>query len=329
MMVGRLLSYWEGNVCLTSEGYCGEICKTCLIWELFVYRCTTGRTTLEPFHWFVTHAFSGLQSSPTWSRIASKRTQVQDVKHRFFESFGSSRPFFFVYHICNPPSKYFNLKLAHDDLIQSCFFSAALWSCLFFLASWLTHFHGKIAVPWLFVWEKKTHTQIMNYYLLGVGLKETSWQLNGQEQILKKEGNWSLNGSTGRYAFDSQIWELMVEKAAEPRASPGLGLFFFFFETYRKVEFFFWGVLAFRTCNHLLHFWLRFQCAHFFELGDLRIQERWWLKFQTADLQNYQQKTWGILPGPSPWPNVLPFYAHRCNTYQIIPGQYLNLAESW
>ena len=66
----------------------------------------------------------------------------------------------------------------------------------------------------------------MNYYLLGGGLKETSWQLNGQEQILKKEGNWSLNGSTGRYTFDSQIWELTVEKAAEPRASRGWGCFF-------------------------------------------------------------------------------------------------------
>lgn len=102
---GRSTSnYWVINV---KAGYCGEICKPLLIWMQVVVQMHIVRTTLESvflcqefFHWFGTHAFfSGLQSSPTWwSRIASKRIQVQDVRHRFFESAGSSGPFF-VCHI--------------------------------------------------------------------------------------------------------------------------------------------------------------------------------------------------------------------------------------
>jgi len=71
---------------------------------------------------------------------------------------------------------------------------------------------------------------------VGGGLNRTMGNWNGQEQILKKEGNWSLNGSTGRYTFDAWTMRKKLPNCGGGGQHPGFGPFFC--EKYRKVDFF-------------------------------------------------------------------------------------------
>ena len=107
---------------------------------------------------------------------------------------------------------------------------------------------------------------------MGGGLNRTMGNWNGQEQILKKEGNWSLNGSTGRYTFDAWTMRKKLPNCGGVGNTQGLGLFFV--KSTEKLIFFCECWIQLGPAAICSTFWLLFQSFQFFKLGDLQIQER-------------------------------------------------------